>query len=450
MKKISNSDIIGDGGIALIHRVVNEMGCTWHPTRAPEAGIDGFIEFRDPATGVMLSKFVFVQSKATLTPFNSGSITYTCEPNDLAYWLSFKEGPIILVYSNPDTGEAYWKHLQGYFADPERRASRKVFFDRERDRFDKFAYDRLLRCATEGHPGFELPLHSGYEMVYSNLLTIRRLPKQLYFAKTRYSKPRAIWAALRAQGCGSVREWAHRGDRILSVHDLAEPPWREICDPGTVESFTPEEWWGLGDLDGRNDFIHLLKQCLRSRLAKDNVYYDRDEGCFYFAPNSSEIERQIRYRTRTGRDEPRTVISRYSKTLPDGSERVYYRHFAFEARFRVYEGTFYLQLDPTHWYSKDGRTPLPNSGNLKTGMRRMEKNEAMRNHLIFLEFYLQDPRIEDLFSSSEQDPYLGFGELLAFRSKVVVPDKEWLEVESEGELGDEQGTSSDEMLEFDF
>jgi hypothetical protein len=54
MKKITDSDIIGSKGIALVARRVADMGFLWHPTGGVEAGTDGFIEIRDPNSGEVL------------------------------------------------------------------------------------------------------------------------------------------------------------------------------------------------------------------------------------------------------------------------------------------------------------------------------------------------------------------------------------------------------------
>ena len=44
-KKVTDRTILGDKGIALIHRRVLDMGFVWHP-RAMDAGIDGEISER--------------------------------------------------------------------------------------------------------------------------------------------------------------------------------------------------------------------------------------------------------------------------------------------------------------------------------------------------------------------------------------------------------------------
>ncbi len=62
-KKISRSAHIGDAGVAFIHQRVNAMGHVWHE-RHTDAGIDGSIELRDPATGEVSNCHLQVQSKA--------------------------------------------------------------------------------------------------------------------------------------------------------------------------------------------------------------------------------------------------------------------------------------------------------------------------------------------------------------------------------------------------
>ena len=87
MKKIPTSGITGQKGIALIQKAVLGMGCLWHETGGLEAGIDGFIEFRDPTTGEVLNQHLAVQSKATSKAFHAKSPSYICDREDLDYWL---------------------------------------------------------------------------------------------------------------------------------------------------------------------------------------------------------------------------------------------------------------------------------------------------------------------------------------------------------------------------
>jgi hypothetical protein len=68
-KIVTRQVLIGERGIIWLAGIVLDMGCLWHPTGKVEAGIDGFIEMRDPTTGQALNSIVLVQSKATTQAF---------------------------------------------------------------------------------------------------------------------------------------------------------------------------------------------------------------------------------------------------------------------------------------------------------------------------------------------------------------------------------------------
>jgi hypothetical protein len=69
-KKIHKHDILGQRGINLIERVVLDMGFLWNPSGF-DAGIDGYIELRDPTTGDVTNCIIQVQSKATAGHFTA-------------------------------------------------------------------------------------------------------------------------------------------------------------------------------------------------------------------------------------------------------------------------------------------------------------------------------------------------------------------------------------------
>lgn len=261
MKKIRSTGITGQQGVALIETTVLKMGSIWHPTGGLEAGTDGYIEFRDPTTGEMLNLHLPVQSKATTTPFSSETearAAYVCAQEDLDYWMKGNK-PIILVVSRPTTGEAYWVSIKDYFRDPSLRKSRKVWFDKERDRFDESTLPRLLAVATSNVGGTYLAPRPQPEEVFSNLLRVVRLPTRIFHAYTDCGSGKEVRDRLNETGAHNAQEWSYRGKQIISVDDLSTSPWSRICDPGTVEEFEVEEWTNSLDEDRQNDLIDLLK-----------------------------------------------------------------------------------------------------------------------------------------------------------------------------------------------
>jgi hypothetical protein len=93
--------LIGEGGVAIIARRVNEMGFLYHDRRV-DHGIDGEIELV-AADGAALNAVVMVQSKASNRRHvfeTADSFQWTADAADLEYWLGGNV-PVIVVLSRP-------------------------------------------------------------------------------------------------------------------------------------------------------------------------------------------------------------------------------------------------------------------------------------------------------------------------------------------------------------
>jgi hypothetical protein len=242
-KKVHANAIKGQRGINLIESIVLDLDFLWYPTGQLEAGIDGYIEIRDPVSGVVTNSIVQVQSKASDQPFAAESTTsfeYLCEEKDLSYWMA-GNAPVILVVSHPKAREAYWVSIKDYFADPIRLRSRKVYFDKARNRFDTSCRQALVNLAVPRDIGLYLAPQPKHERLYSNLLPVTSYGERLYVAETPYREAKDLWAVINARQVDVGGEWILRDSRIFSLSDLHEPPWDTLCDRGTIEDFATEE-----------------------------------------------------------------------------------------------------------------------------------------------------------------------------------------------------------------
>jgi hypothetical protein len=425
MKKIPKAGITGQQGVNLIERVALDMGSLWHSTGGLEAGLDGFIEFRDPATTEVSSLTLAVQSKATERPFASEtetSFTYICAAEDLDYWMQGNQ-PIVLVVSRPKDNEAYWVAIKDYFADPERRRTRKVIFDKRTDRFDADARNRLLALAVSKDRGTYFAPPPKTETIYSNLLRVARLPAKLYHADLLCSHGGEVRKRLNEAGLRGMDEWAVRRKRIVSVYDLGEGIWKELCDRGTVEEFDPDDWAFSLDADTRSDFVGLLNRSLRAMLSRIDVFFDERLEHYYFASTDDLIQRMVGYRS-LARGSKRAVFLGYPKR--DGSgEIAYYRHNAFSGRFRQYGGDWFLQIDPTYRFTSDGRRVHPFYESKLKGILAIEKNPAVLGQVAMWADLLSDPEEQSFFTEPAY-PHLGFGGLERFESPVGIDEALWL------------------------
>ncbi len=181
MKKIVKAARTGELGINLIQRVVlDELGCMWYPTGGTEAGIDGTIELIAAGTDEATAQIISVQSKASssFAGETPDRFEYLCKQRDLDYWLQGNT-PVILVCSRPSTNEAYWVSIKDYFRDQRTRASKKVVFNKQTNRFDKTARPALEKLGIPRDSGLYLGALPHEEVVFSDLLPIRSLPARL-------------------------------------------------------------------------------------------------------------------------------------------------------------------------------------------------------------------------------------------------------------------------------
>jgi hypothetical protein len=423
-KKLTSTAVLGERGINLIESVALEMHCAWHPTNtALDVGLDGWIELADPGTEAALGLIIFVQSRATAGRFQNEtdeSFEYLCKERDLNYWLNVN-GPVILVRSRPHQREAYWIDIKKYFSTPERRQARLIVFDKQRDRFDAGVREALLRISVPATRGLSAPPIPLSETLYSNLLPVKDLPARLYEGTTTAKDRNEIRDRLIRAG-NTRREWAARGDRLLSVHDLTTPEWSSVVDRGTVEDFPTDEWACSEDKERVDLFVELLKKCLSSRLWGRRVRWDANSERYFFEANRNLSPRTVPYRS-LKRQSHRTVVDAYEYKEPEREGIAYHRHYALRVQWLRLDNRWYLALSPTYRFTSDGEREHPFAQNKLKGIKALENNAAVLAHVVFWADMLRD-RESDLFEQPTY-PYLTFEGLLTFPFEVGVNDALW-------------------------
>jgi hypothetical protein len=131
---------IGNLGVHLVQGRVLQMKFIWREKPKDDMGLDAEIELRAAATREALGQLIGVQVKTTLRRFPGETDTafyFPLRDDDLAYWLG-SNLPVILVVARPgaDGGEAYWMDVKRYFADMDIPPNPRIWFDKDRDRFD--------------------------------------------------------------------------------------------------------------------------------------------------------------------------------------------------------------------------------------------------------------------------------------------------------------------------
>jgi len=422
VKTITENQLLGEKGIAFIHKLVLEMGYVWRPTTTLDAGIDGEIEIRNPVTGQVANQIIKVQSKA-VTQFQSETETgfdFWPADKDIKYWLGGNV-PVILVVSRPSANEAYWVSVKDYkeSAGP----IKKIHFDKAKDRFDHSAAQALANLAKGSKYGAYAVPRPKEESLISNLLPVIRLPELLYIASTTYRERKPVFEALGKQSSKHGAEWILKDKRIIAFQDLRQPPYDAICDRGTVEEFHVPEWSDSAELERQRDFVQLLNCALREKVRLFSMAFEHRHPfhCYYFRGNRDLRPRSLGYFG--GKNETdREVFKPYFKK---GGMVRYCRHSAFKGQFYRFEGSWYLEVTPTYYFTRDGLELYRYYEEPLKGIKRLERNNAVRGQLIMWAELLTMPG--DMYRP--EYPYLGFGSALDFGLSVGLNDVDWLERE---------------------
>ncbi|NED51507.1 DUF4365 domain-containing protein [Micromonospora aurantiaca] len=415
VKKIDKSAHIGDSGIALIHQLVNKMGFVWHE-RKLDAGIDGQIELRNPVTGEVGNRSILVQSKARERPFageNDRGFHYLCDAADVDYWMS-ADVPVLLVCSHPQTGEAWWMYVQGWFSDPSRRASGRIDFDKLTQRFDAEAGHRLLSLADphgRAHAPASIPRP---ETLTSNLLSIE-VPDIIYCATTDLRLSREVMAR-QAETAGEARgDFILRGDKIYTFRP-PESTSLAAVPTGPTNVIPTDEWTNGGDPVWERALTQLLNFTLRHDVRADCNWHGGRE-VLYFRATEDMSPRSIR--SSTGRT--RLVFNpKYKKAAPD--EISYCQHAALEWQFIAIDGAWHCALTPTYHYTRDGHRDSLFLSDLLAGIKRLDRNPAVYGQTRMWAAYLHD----DDNVLDPRDTVLAYGTLLTFESDRGIDDTAWL------------------------
>jgi hypothetical protein len=368
-KKVQPAKKIERQGIALIGKVVADMGHLWNEPQN-DFGTDGSIELVDPATDKASNRIVLVQSKATSVAFGARPLGFTCDEDDLRYWLH-GNAPVILIRSHPASDQAFWVSIKDYFRDhPEQRASRRILFDREHDRFDVRSSAALWDLARPRIDGLHLGTPPVHETLVSNLLPVVSIPDTIYTAKAMISRgreARMVWGEASGDW---PRDWIVWGGQIYSFTNPGTGLLAKLCS-GPVDSFAASEWADTDDDDLRRRFVWLLKGALSGQMRP--ALRSSNDLTWVAATDELPVAIPIPATSTT-----RTVVKEYLRD--DGTVR-YVRHLAFVPTFVRYDEHWFLELTPTYHFTRDGNEPDFYAGSYRSKIKRIERHSDFRRNV---------------------------------------------------------------------
>lgn len=421
-KRITDSQILGELGETAIKKLVLEMQFTYDPRGRLEAGTDGIIELRDPNSGAPLGKLLGVQVKATKSGQyireSDRSFEYLLKPDDLKYWRGSNVPVIIVVWRQSD-GSAYWKDVTECVKGEERRLK----FDKDADMFGAGCADRIGALTIDRRtPGVYLPPLNQGENAIINLLRIK-LPDEIFLTSSPFGSGRdAIPELMKHEN--TRFDWVIRKRRFVSLFDPRDYATHAIIDPDQVDAVDTKVFAFNDDLDDTNDMIDLLRRTVE-RQTSGQLSYLRKDRLFYFRATEINKTRSYRYIANVNETSAKVVSAYASKKNPKGQGFV--RHHAASFRFERLADEWFLVVDPTFYFTRDGFQPHRFPEALLAGKKRLERNAAVRGQVMMWQHLLVESGKSEigLFDTDKPESILGFETLPLIQLSQAVPESSW-------------------------
>lgn len=413
-----DSELSGQKGINLVEEVVLDMGFLWHPAGPFDAGIDGRIELRDVRTRKPLNRYLGVQSKGwqKYTAEDDNGFGFLCDFADVDYWMQSDES-VLLVCSHPRTRQAWFKVVTDWFADAERRASRRIVFDKQADRFDSSRAVDLLRLGMRSEPALHRRPPPPPEQLVTNLLPILEHGARVWSAPTEFYDHRQVHTRYEEVGGGRASDYLLREGRLYSLRDPRSCPLRHLCDIAQLASVPADDWADSNEPRVRRYWVELLRRTLLHQV-KHQLRWHFTRGLFYVPAPDPLAEVSIE-----GPKGPRLVVKvEHYLDKRRGERRLkYVRHHAFRPGFVRVDGHWRLEVEPEYLFTYDGERENFRADEYLAGIKRLDRNLAVVGQLRMWEYFLTRP--PSLLMP--EPPLLTFGPLETVEAPVGIDDDLW-------------------------
>jgi hypothetical protein len=264
------------------------------------------------------------------------------------------------------------------------------------------------------------------ELYFPQTLYIAEILPEVFGDKKVRNQRKSVGNYIRSQERGVPSDYEVNGGRLITFHNLerTDNPFAFIIDEGTVEPFSPDDYYTI-DPDHERVFKSLLRFCLQQKLFKHRVIWKHLEGLFIFLPIKDSDN--IRSESWIGQKKSRRTVFERRFNRNDPNKVLSAKHFSFSAGFVTIDADWYISFTPDWFFSFGDEYKYSHFGEkLLSGLKRMEKNRSVFDQFRFLCSWLTDLDSEDMFSdNADLSPQLTFGSILKFYGAPHLNEELW-------------------------
>lgn len=191
------------------------------------------------------------------------------------------------------------------------------------------------------------------DIVYSNLLPVRQMPRYIYGAPCSVSREGDVIP--RGGAATAMMPFIIREGRLWAFQDLRDEhgPFSHVVTSAEAEQHLTVEWYG--EADRLSWYIALLNRCLNKLTGRLGLRYDRDHQRYYFEADEAGTPMEVTYKPLNASKATRSVVWQ-PKRKSTGEPRGYWLHRAVKLRFiQAAPGTWLLSIRPELRVTSDGR-----------------------------------------------------------------------------------------------
>jgi nucleoside phosphorylase len=263
------------------------------------------------------------------------------------------------------------------------------------------------------------------DKLYANLAPLKAYSPTVYVTPANVVTYKQGWARLREGATSYVTQaWVLHNRNVYSFEDPGDGYLSKIVDTGATEAHAADQWAKSADPDKRRLFVHLLNGALRDDLAIFGVRFAADDKVYYFAGRPDDPPRRYKYKN-VRLWSTMTVVSNYEHTTKDGKKSTYFRHLAFDGRFRLLGDEWFLEISPTYRFTIDGRKKSWLHEYRLSGIKRYEGNRAVLSQVLLWSNVLCAAPAPD-----GPQRHLGFDTLPVFEIERPIADDELTSIEA--------------------
>lgn len=265
------------------------------------------------------------------------------------------------------------------------------------------------------HDSGEEPEHQAAEVEegFANLIPLRHFPDTLYVAPALSKTRKQSWFLLNRRAPRKTPDyvpgaWTLFEGNLYSFVDPERSRLKTIIDVGGLDQFNAREWALSEDENRRRLFVNLLNAALREDLWSQGVRYYGEQDVYAFMGRPDDPPRQLRYANLKVRSTA-TVVSHYEHKAKSGKAYKYLRHTAFQGRFRLLGGEWYLEITPTYRFTRNGKDLDRYHEDRLSGIKRFERNRSVLSQLLLWQAALRAP-----WPRADRSRLLEFAPLVSF------------------------------------